>query len=357
MKSKVLFACVITAAVWTLPMTPAGQTLPPSLPHLNDAEIQRILIDRIDGQRQSLGMVVGIVTPGGRRIITYGKVGHNDTRPVTGETVFEIGSVTKVFTSWLLGDMVRRGEVALADPVTDRMQSSLATGHDAQLKTAARWNVPAMAGGGSLHSSADDLLTFMAALADPRSPFAAALPIMLGTRRQAPGFQQALGWMVLSSAPDDEILFHDGQTLGFASSMAYDPRARTGAVVLSNTAAGVGDIARHVLRPAIPLAKPTSPAPLKTEMQVDPTVFDRYAGRYEPGPGAVFTTAREGDALVLQLPGLPRLRLRPESEREFFVAENTRIGVTFEVDPSGQVTRMLVKAPTGNVPAARLERP
>ena len=185
------------------------------------------------------------------------------------------------------------------------------------------------------------------------SPTAAALPAMLETRRQGPGFQQALGWMVIGRTPDDELLFHDGQTLGFASSIAYDPRARTGVVVLSNAAAGVGDIARHVLRPAIPLAKPAGPAPRKTEVQVDLKLFDFYAGQYEPGPGTIFTVSREGDSLMLQLPGLPKLRLRAESDTEFFVAENTRISVTFEVSSGGQVARMLLKAPTGNVPAAR----
>ena len=34
-----------------------------------------------------------------------------------GDTIFEIGSATKVFTSLLLADMVQRGEVALNDPV------------------------------------------------------------------------------------------------------------------------------------------------------------------------------------------------------------------------------------------------
>lgn len=471
MKPHVLIICVVTALICTLTMTLAGQTPSPSHPQLSDTDIRQVLIDRIDVQHQSLGIVVGIVTPGGRRVVSYGKLGNNDTRPVTSETVFEIGSVTKVFTSWLLADMVRRGEAALTDPVarylpagvsvkpaingktislvdlathtaglpfwpsnvpatrdndaalasysveqlfefistfdvpldvgvrwaysnidagllgillgrrvgstydallaaritgplkmsstavtvTSEMRSRLATGHNAQLKTAARWNVPAMAGGGSLHSSADDLLTFMAVLADTRSPVAAVLPTMLGTRRQAPGFQQALGWMVLRRTSDDEILFHDGQTRGFASSIAYDPQARTGVVVLSNAAAGVGDIARHLLRPAIPLANPTGPAPLRTEIQVDLKLFDLYAGQYEPGPGAVFTVSREGDALMLQLPGLPKLRLRPESDRDFFVAENTRISVSFEVSSSSQVTRMLLKAPTGNVPAARAE--
>jgi hypothetical protein len=37
--------------------------------------------------------------------------------PLNGDTTFEIGLETKVFTSLLLADMVRRGEVALGHPV------------------------------------------------------------------------------------------------------------------------------------------------------------------------------------------------------------------------------------------------
>jgi len=40
------------------------------------------------------------------------------SRPVDGNTVFEIGSITKVFTGTLLGDMANRGEVRPDDPVT-----------------------------------------------------------------------------------------------------------------------------------------------------------------------------------------------------------------------------------------------
>jgi len=56
---------------------------------------------------------------------------------------------------------------------------------------------------------------------------------------------------------------------------------------------------------------------------------------------------------MIQIPGIPKLRLRPESPRDFFVAENTRVTVTFNVDAAGHVTGLLLKAPTGNVPAVR----
>jgi len=84
---------------------------------LPDSEIRKILVDRIDKYQQSVGIVVGVIEPEGRRIVGYGRLDQGDQRPLTGDTVFEIGSNTKVFTSLLLADMVQRGEVALTDPV------------------------------------------------------------------------------------------------------------------------------------------------------------------------------------------------------------------------------------------------
>ena len=83
----------------------------------SDADIRQILVDRIDLQHQSIGIVVGVIGPEGRRLIAYGHLEKGDLRPLNGDTIFEIGSVTKVFTSLLLADMVQRGEVALGDPV------------------------------------------------------------------------------------------------------------------------------------------------------------------------------------------------------------------------------------------------
>ena len=82
-----------------------------------DEEIRKILAERIDTYHQSVGIVVGVIEPQGRRIVSYGALAKGDTRPLDGDTLYEIGSITKVFTSLLLAGMVERGEVALTDPV------------------------------------------------------------------------------------------------------------------------------------------------------------------------------------------------------------------------------------------------
>ena len=63
------------------------------------------------------GMVIGLLDEHGGRVFSGGRMDNGSDQKVDGDTVFELGSVTKVFTALLLLDAVRRGEVKLADPV------------------------------------------------------------------------------------------------------------------------------------------------------------------------------------------------------------------------------------------------
>jgi serine-type D-Ala-D-Ala carboxypeptidase/endopeptidase len=89
-----------------------------------NADIRQILVNRIDTQKQGVGIVVGVIDAKGRRVIAYGSLERGDKRPLDGDTVFEIGSITKVFTALLLADMAQRGEVKLDDPVSKYLPSS-----------------------------------------------------------------------------------------------------------------------------------------------------------------------------------------------------------------------------------------
>lgn len=63
------------------------------------------------------GMVIGILDERGNRTFAAGKLDNGTDQEVNADTIFEIGSVTKVFTSLLALDMARRGEIKLDDPV------------------------------------------------------------------------------------------------------------------------------------------------------------------------------------------------------------------------------------------------
>jgi D-alanyl-D-alanine-carboxypeptidase/D-alanyl-D-alanine-endopeptidase len=443
----------------------------------SDADIRKMLAERVDalaGQEDGVGIVVGVVGPRGRRVISSGHRSQGDPRPLDGDTAFEIGSVTKVFTALLLAEMVRKGEVALADPVakylpavkiperngrsitlldlathtsglpfmpdelpafddpaaakygtaqlyqflahyqlprdigaewdysnigywllgqalasragTDyeslfrtrviaplklkstaitpspKLKANLAVGHNAVLQPSPSMStVPGYAPMSdvlSLVSTANDLLTFLSvAMGYESSPLAPAMATMLSTRRPMPQPReaQALGWVVIGEG-EDQLIVHDGGTLGFASSVAWDPKSRVGVVVLSNQLAGVSDIARHLLRPDVPLERPT--ATKRTEIALASAVLDTYVGWYEaPGEG-IFIIARAGDFLTIQLPadwGLPKMRLRPESLQDFFTSE-LPLRVTFQTASDGRVNGLLVYPPRGQhaLPASRI---
>jgi D-alanyl-D-alanine-carboxypeptidase/D-alanyl-D-alanine-endopeptidase len=85
---------------------PADWRIPP------DAGIGEAIAARI-AERPGQGIVVGGLEPAGRRIVAGGPQG---AAPFDGDTVFEIGSITKVFTALLLADMANKGEVSLDDP-------------------------------------------------------------------------------------------------------------------------------------------------------------------------------------------------------------------------------------------------
>lgn len=92
---------------------------------ISDAQVHRMLVARIDGQRQGTGIVVGIIDPNGKRVFAYGTMGVGDARSVGGDTVFDLGSITKVFTALVLSEMIQRGEVALDDPVQEYLPADV----------------------------------------------------------------------------------------------------------------------------------------------------------------------------------------------------------------------------------------
>jgi CubicO group peptidase (beta-lactamase class C family) len=103
---------IIAALVLNCAVTPAFAAPLPS-----DAEITQMLSVRVDLQRGATGVVVGIATPHGNRIVAYGTRSPTDKTQVDGDTVYDVGSITKVFTALLLSDMARQHEVSLDQPV------------------------------------------------------------------------------------------------------------------------------------------------------------------------------------------------------------------------------------------------
>lgn len=87
-------------------------------------ELPGILANRVE-QKKAVGIVVATIDAQGRNVVAFGKVAKDRDAVLDGDTVFEIGSVTKVFTSLLLADMVERGEVRLDTPVAELLPKTV----------------------------------------------------------------------------------------------------------------------------------------------------------------------------------------------------------------------------------------
>ncbi len=428
----------------------AGQAA--SLPA--DEEVRQILTRLVDTERRAPGIVVGLVAGRGRRVVGHGRLAADDPRKPDGDTVFEIGSITKVFTAILLADMVERGEVRLDAPVrellghdarlpsrdgveitplhlathgsglprmpdnfdpadienpyadytgadlmaflasheltrpvggsveysnvgagllghalaaragadyetmvtrrvldplgmtdtlialTPAARRRLATGHDLSQEPTPNWDIPALAGAGALRSTVNDLLAFIEAnLGLRESGLDAALRATHESRRpfEPPSLDIGLGWLIRTEH-GREIHWHNGGTGGYRSFIGFDGAAGVGVVVLANAARDVDDLGFHLLDRRFALAEAPQP---RTEIDLDPAVYDEYVGRYQLIRGVNITVTRDGDRLFAQLTGQQRIEVFPESEDGFFMRV-VDAQLTFGRDGAGAVDHVVL---------------
>ncbi|MCS3512358.1 class C beta-lactamase [Pseudomonas grimontii] len=70
-------------------------------------------------QQQSInGLVVGVVRDGKAQYFNYGIAATDTRQPVSENTLFEVGSVSKTFTATLAGYAVASGKLTLSDPAS-----------------------------------------------------------------------------------------------------------------------------------------------------------------------------------------------------------------------------------------------
>ncbi len=101
------------------------------------AEVRGSIVNRIEAGR-NVGIVIGIIDSSGSRYYGFGRVLLPDGAAPDEHTVFEIGSVTKVFTTTILADMVVRGDIRLTDPITEYLPPTVSapSGNDRQITLA-----------------------------------------------------------------------------------------------------------------------------------------------------------------------------------------------------------------------------
>ncbi len=328
------------------------------------AETQiRGLLEEFVEEGQSVGVVVGVVSEGGRIVVGAGSLADGGPGPPDGDTVFEIGSITKVFTSTALADLEVNSGLGLDTPVqsllgdnvlvpmrdgieitlghlathrsglprlpdnlipadwanpyagytaerlyefladhelgrdigetvgysnlgygllghaialsegtdyeqlieqrileplemsdtavnlTPSQQARMATGHDERLQPVANWDLAVLAGAGALRSTVNDLATFLEAnLGLRQTPLSEAMQLTHVSQASdlLMGMDLGLGW-VIADVDGRRFLWHNGATGGYSSFIGFDPEAREGIVILSNSVISVDGLAQRVV--------------------------------------------------------------------------------------------------------------
>lgn len=78
----------------------------------------KILIKEAVNSKRSKSIIVGIIDANGRRIFSEGIISDDEPRKPDENTIYEIGSITKVFTALALADMSLKHQVNLNDPLS-----------------------------------------------------------------------------------------------------------------------------------------------------------------------------------------------------------------------------------------------
>lgn len=404
----------------------------------------------------AVGMVVGVIDGEHTAIFGYGKLARDRPQTPDAHTLFEIGSVTKVFTGILLADAVHRGLVALDDPLagllppqvkvpeqdgrtvtlldlathtsglprlppnllpqvarypgnpyahytvdqmyealteirlesrpgskyqysnfgmgvlghalarragkdyeslvlericrplgledtcialSEAQRSRLSPGHDIDGRPLSPWDFPALPGAGALRSTAGDLVRFVAAhLGQAPAPLKPILDAAKAPRRDiGPGQKMGLGWHLNTR---EGIHWHNGQTGGYHSYVAFCNERHIGVVVLSNTAGGIGDEVGMKLLKMLKGEK-VEPPRVRMPIRLPAEKLDRYVGAYEIMPGFSISVFRQGDRLWAQATNQPRLGIYPASETRFFYRA-VPAELEFVIEPDGRIEKLIV---------------
>ena len=215
------------------------------------------------------------------------------------------------------------------------------TGRPPDLRNAAAIDMQQPYAAGALYSTTEDLLKWDQALYTEKLLPAAAKQVMWTPYKE----NYAYGWIIGNPSPQTfghRRVSHGGGINGFTTVIIRLPDVNVTSIVLANNdslTGGAGVIGRDLL--AIYYGQPYSIPKPRTVATVDPSIYDRYVGKYEIRPEFVFTVTREGNSLMTQATGQGKIEVFPESETRFFpkVVDAT---ITFEKDASGKVVALVL---------------
>jgi len=198
---------------------------------------------------------------------------------------------------------------------------------------------------GGLYSTAEDLLKWDAALYTerliPKKSLETALNSSVDASLKSLTGKYGYGWLTAQQA-GRRAQVHAGEINGFTAFLARFPEEHATVIVLSNFDNMPVETIAHDLA-AIMFGEEYELPQARRAVQVDPRIYDLYAGQYALvlAPTVIFTITNEAGKLMAIVPGQPKIELTPSSETEFFVP-GVNAQLRFTKDNNEQVTGLVL---------------
>ena len=232
--------------------------------------------------------------------------------------------------------------------LTPALRAHLAPGHDEMGKPAANWSFDVLAGAGALLSDGRDMLRYLEAnMGRGKTPLDAAMRLAHQPRRSIGGDDRiGLAWMTRHTDAGD-VIWHNGETGGYASFIGFAADGRRGVVILANGVGAPQDLGFAALVPSLPV-----PVARKA-VELPAAQLDAYVGRYQLAPGLVVRVFRRGGQLFAQATGQGAFPIFASAHDAFF-ARIAAIGIDFRRGDDGQVDGLVLHQDGSDHAASRL---
>lgn len=267
-----------------------------------------------------------------------------------------------------------------------RFEDDYANGYDEYGRSLGplRWKNPNAAG--SLSTTPLDFARFVQAILDGKGlrtrtwgrMLSAQIPILakhefptmenqLTDENKSIRLSYGLGWGLYWS-PHGEAFFKEGHDDSWRNYCVGFRMPKAGMIIMTNSGNGEGiykELLEKVLADTYTPIEwerftpydqlPARPAlKQRTKVSVDAQTLEKYVGRYGTPPKLILVVRHEGDHLTVQENDEPVQELDPQSATQFFstVADDV---YTFEMDPSGKVTRMVLRSGDETMPIDRID--
>ncbi len=183
---------------------------------------------------------------------------------------------------------------------------------------------------GVLYSTVDDLYKWDRALYSN-----AVLTDASRQKMFTPGKSNYGYGIIIDSLEKHPRIWHNGGIPGFSANFSRFVNDDICIIVFSNNESNTDFVSIALAN--ILFDMPVEIPYIHKEVKIDPTLLDRYVGKYSAG--LTLEIIKKDGKLYRHRDGTPDIELKPESATKFFYADDTDRQLEFEIDASGKVIK------------------